>query len=89
LAKLRAAERVCLGSEEKRGSAYQLLLRNASQRTPSLSGGLRLGLFIVKQIVSAHGGTVTVTSSRENGTNFTVRLPRQPDSDAAQRVADA
>jgi signal transduction histidine kinase len=32
--------------------------------------GLGLGLFIVDQIVSAHGGTITVSSSQEEGTIF-------------------
>jgi PAS domain S-box-containing protein/hemerythrin-like metal-binding protein len=35
-----------------------------------------LGLYIVKSIVGAHGGTVQVTSSAAAGTTFTVRLPR-------------
>ena len=35
-----------------------------------------LGLYIVRHIVDAHGGTVALTSSAEHGTTFTVRLPR-------------
>jgi PAS domain S-box-containing protein len=38
--------------------------------------GLGLGLFIVKQIVEAHDGTVVVCSSKAAGTSFHVRLPR-------------
>ncbi|MFL5440583.1 MAG: ATP-binding protein [Myxococcales bacterium] len=38
--------------------------------------GLGLGLFIVRQIVFAHGGTVTVASSEAEGTTFSVRLPK-------------
>jgi len=38
--------------------------------------GLGLGLFIVNEIVSAHKGTIAVTSSEEAGTTFVVRLPR-------------
>ena len=38
--------------------------------------GLGLGLYIVKQIVIAHGGTISVASSRGEGTTFTARLPR-------------
>ncbi|MET0339516.1 MAG: PAS domain-containing sensor histidine kinase [Polyangiales bacterium] len=34
-----------------------------------------LGLYIVKHIVEAHGGTVQVRSSDADGTTFTVRLP--------------
>jgi two-component system, sensor histidine kinase and response regulator len=41
------------------------------------SGGLGLGLFIVKQIVEAHGGEIAVSSSEAEGTRFAVRLPRQ------------
>ncbi|MFM0051464.1 sensor histidine kinase [Caballeronia grimmiae] len=37
--------------------------------------GIGLGLFIVKAIVQAHGGSVKVVSSREEGTTFTVKLP--------------
>ena len=37
-----------------------------------------LGLYIVDSIVRAHGGTIDVRSSEDEGTTFTVRLPRQP-----------
>jgi signal transduction histidine kinase len=40
------------------------------------SRGLGLGLFIVKQLTEAHGGTVMVSSSDADGTRFVVRLPR-------------
>jgi two-component system sensor histidine kinase/response regulator len=40
------------------------------------SQGLGLGLFIVQQIATAHGGTVDVRSSEADGTTFTVVLPR-------------
>jgi PAS domain S-box-containing protein len=37
-----------------------------------------LGLFIVREIVHAHGGEVSVTSDGEQGTTFTVTLPGRP-----------
>lgn len=39
-----------------------------------------LGLYIVKEIVAAHGGTVSVESACDAGTKFTVLLPRIPNS---------
>jgi signal transduction histidine kinase len=40
------------------------------------AAGLGLGLFIVREIARAHGGHVSVTSSADAGTAFTVTLPR-------------
>ncbi|MDY7225456.1 ATP-binding protein [Hyalangium rubrum] len=41
-------------------------------------GSIGLGLYIVRHIVLAHGGTVNVRSTATEGTVFTVRLPRSP-----------
>jgi signal transduction histidine kinase len=38
--------------------------------------GVGLGLYIARQIVIAHGGTIVVASDETTGTVFTVRLPR-------------
>ncbi len=38
--------------------------------------GLGLGLSLVKAVVEAHGGKVTVSSQANQGAEFTVRLPR-------------
>ena len=38
---------------------------------------LDLGLFITKGIVTAHGGKITVTSSKEEGTTLAAHLPRK------------
>jgi signal transduction histidine kinase len=47
----------------------------AFQKGNGSPGGLGLGLFIVREIIEAHEGTVDVTSSEE-GTTFSFRLPR-------------
>jgi signal transduction histidine kinase len=39
------------------------------------SASLGLGLYIAKEIIAAHGGTIDVRSSVDEGTTFTVRLP--------------
>jgi signal transduction histidine kinase len=49
-------------------------------------GGLGLGLYVVRAIVAAHGGTVTVESKPDRGTMFTLELPQRntPASTEAQ-----
>jgi signal transduction histidine kinase len=49
-------------------------LRRATENQGA--GNIGLGLFIVNEIVLAHGGTVTVQSSVDDGTTFSVSLPR-------------
>jgi len=52
-------------------SFYQLDNREAE----TCSGSLGLGLYICKEIVAAHKGTINVRSSANEGTAFIVRLP--------------
>ena len=40
--------------------------------------GSGLGLAICKNIIHAHGGTISVDSSREEGTSFVVNIPLHP-----------
>jgi len=42
-----------------------------------------LGLYIARAIVSAHGGEIGVRSSSDQGTTFTVRLPKLGSTDSA------
>jgi len=42
------------------------------------NGGLGLGLYIVQQIVTAHGGSIEVLTEEDRRTVFRVRLPRKP-----------
>ena len=41
--------------------------------------GLGLGLYIVREVIRRHGGSVDVRSSRDAGTTFVSRWPRQVD----------
>ena len=52
--------------------------RRGRANEPGARPGLGLGLYIVRQIVLAHGGSVVAESTPERGTVFTVRLPRLP-----------
>ncbi|HKG56348.1 MAG TPA: CheR family methyltransferase [Candidatus Limnocylindrales bacterium] len=48
------------------------------ERTPGARRGLGLGLYISREIVAAHGGTIDVDSEPGEGTIFTLRLPLAP-----------
>ena len=46
---------------------------STAERSP---GSIGLGLYIVREIIAAKGGTVEVASTAKEGTTFTVRIPR-------------
>jgi PAS domain S-box-containing protein len=53
--------------------------RQGESGTTRKTGGLGLGLAIVRHIVEMHGGTVSATSAGEgHGAQFSVRLPQSP-----------
>ncbi|HTL16619.1 MAG TPA: HAMP domain-containing sensor histidine kinase [Patescibacteria group bacterium] len=59
---------------EEQDKIWQRLYRGDKSRSQR---GLGLGLSLVKAVVEAHGGTVTVDSQVGQGSAFTVRLPRK------------
>ena len=68
-------------SPEHLGTIFSALTRVGEAKADGTSQGplsinLGLGLFICKEIVDAHDGTIAVTSSEKDGTTFTVHLTR-------------
>jgi signal transduction histidine kinase len=57
------------------GKAAQIFERFERAVPARHYGGLGLGLYIVRQIVEAHGGAITLESAPGKGTTFSVDLP--------------
>ena len=55
---------------------FEPMVRLPDGQDAEPSANLGMGLFIVRELVKAHGGTVHVTSTAKGGTTFTVTLPR-------------
>jgi len=53
-------------------------LRRGKRRANRSDRSIGLGLYIVRELVLAHGGTVEVSSTEAEGTTFTLSLPRTP-----------
>ncbi|HYH96615.1 sensor histidine kinase [Hyalangium sp.] len=53
-------------------------LRRGKRRANRSDRSIGLGLYIVRELVLAHGGTVEVSSTEAEGTTFTLLLPRTP-----------
>jgi two-component system sensor histidine kinase BaeS len=61
-------------AEEDLEFVFQRFWR-ASQARDRASGGLGIGLAVVKEIAERHGGTVGVARRAEGGSTFSIRLP--------------
>jgi signal transduction histidine kinase len=68
--------------QERMGTIFDSLTRAVTDKEghPG-SVNLGLGLYITKEIIVSHGGTIEVTSSGEDGTTFTARLPRSAEGE--------
>lgn len=60
------------------GTIFDPLVRGSAIESESdrETGSIGLGLYIAREVAVAHGGSIVVTSSTEEGTTFCVRLPR-------------
>jgi PAS domain S-box-containing protein len=65
-------EPIASGQMERLFQPFQ----RASSEVDKAGRSVGLGLYIVKHLVDAHGGAIDVRSTREEGTTFTVRVPR-------------
>lgn len=63
---------------ETRGQLFEPLIRGMGTKSDQADSSLGLGLYIVNEIVKAHGGDVNVRSDVAE-TVFAVRLPRRPE----------
>ena len=63
--------------EDAISTIFDPLVRSSSEELGGPSTSLGLGLFIVKEVVNAHQGTIEVTSNAADGTTFTVVLPKK------------
>ncbi|WP_210215296.1 sensor histidine kinase [Lichenihabitans psoromatis] len=61
---------------ERISSIFNPLTRATAKTGQHASMNLGLGLYITNEIVAAHGGTIEVTSSEDQGTTFTLWFPR-------------
>jgi len=72
LARLSVQDRGIGLAREDTGRIFNRFERAVS---PKLYGGMGLGLYVAKQIIEAHGGTIVVRSQLGKGSTFTVVLP--------------
>jgi len=61
------------------GSVFDPLVRLAAQESlgAARDTSLGIGMYIARQIVVAHGGTMRVASTEADGTTFAMTLPRR------------
>lgn len=70
---------------DEQAQLFTPFYRGEASRARS-TGGVGLGLVLVRRIVEAHGGTVRVDSAPNQGTTFTIELPLATDqANAAAR----
>lgn len=66
--------------DEGRGIAAEdiskIFMRYTRLGSKNMASGLGLGLYITKNIIEGHGGTITVESNLGHGSKFMIKLPR-------------
>lgn len=70
---------------------FNPLVRGSSATHPKVNrpGSIGMGLYIAREVAKSHGGHIHVTSTAEEGTTFTIRLPRESAPRVGQPILDA
>ncbi|GAB4217103.1 MAG: hypothetical protein OHK0022_59000 [Roseiflexaceae bacterium] len=59
----------------------------AANADPRQISGMGIGLYVVKEIVTLHGGTISVSSNEGEGSTFTIELPLEHQPDQTSQTA--
>jgi signal transduction histidine kinase len=75
-------------SELKR--IFEPLVRGSNAEHPRKNrpGSIGLGLYIAREVARSHGGDVVATSTEQDGTTFTIHLPRTASATSWKPVLD-
>ncbi len=70
---------------------FDPLIRGSTAEHPKKNrpGSIGMGLYIAREVVKSHGGRIDVTSTKEDGTSFAIRMPRHVAAKAGQPILDA
>jgi len=70
---------------------FDPLIRGSSAERPKSKrpGSIGMGLYIAREVAKSHGGRIDVTSTVEDGTSFTMHLPREAARRVGQPILDA
>ena len=70
---------------------FDPLIRGSSADRPKSNrpGSIGMGLYIAREVAKSHRGGIEVVSNAEQGTSFTIRLPREFASKKGQNILDA
>jgi signal transduction histidine kinase len=62
--------------EDEQQQIFEPFVHKGDSASAQPSSGLGIGLFVVREIVEAHNGSIEAVFNERQGTTFTVRLPR-------------
>ena len=70
---------------------FDPLIRGSSAEHPTKNrpGSIGMGLYIAREVAKSHGGRIDVSSTANEGTSFTIRLPRAAAPRVGQPILDA